>query len=95
MKTKDLFQKAGYDRRPFVILHGTNDSLMNNAAFPIAQCLSRASADAELAAALDRVVFVASRSVEKVWRSPVEQLHRLGFGDTIGSVTYMADGHGA
>jgi peptide/nickel transport system substrate-binding protein len=48
-KAKELFQKAGYDGRPVVILHATNIDFMNNAAQITAQRLRDIGINAQLA----------------------------------------------
>ena len=48
-KAKELFQKAGYDGRPVVVLHATNIDFMNNAALIIAQRLRETGVNVELA----------------------------------------------
>ncbi|HVL71057.1 MAG TPA: ABC transporter substrate-binding protein [Beijerinckiaceae bacterium] len=48
-KAKELFQKAGYDGRPVVILHATNIDFMNNAAQITAQRLREIGINAQLA----------------------------------------------
>jgi peptide/nickel transport system substrate-binding protein len=48
-KAKELFQKAGYDGRPVVLLHATNIDFMNNSAQIMAQRLRDAGINAQLA----------------------------------------------
>jgi peptide/nickel transport system substrate-binding protein len=48
-KAKELFQKAGYDGRPVVVLHATNIDFMNNAAQITAQRLRDIGINAQLA----------------------------------------------
>jgi peptide/nickel transport system substrate-binding protein len=48
-KAKELFQKAGYDGRPVVVLHATNIDYMNNAAQITAQRLREIGVNVELA----------------------------------------------
>jgi peptide/nickel transport system substrate-binding protein len=48
-KAKELFQKAGYDGRPVVVLHATNIDFMNNAAQIVAQRLRDIGINAQLA----------------------------------------------
>ncbi|HEX8167830.1 MAG TPA: ABC transporter substrate-binding protein [Beijerinckiaceae bacterium] len=48
-KAKELFQKAGYDGRPVVVLHATNIDYMNNAAQITAQRLREIGVNVQLA----------------------------------------------
>jgi peptide/nickel transport system substrate-binding protein len=48
-KAKELFQKAGYDGKPVMVLHATNIDFMNNSAQLVAQRLRDAGINAQLA----------------------------------------------
>jgi peptide/nickel transport system substrate-binding protein len=47
-RAKQLFQEAGYDGRPVIVLQATNISFMNNAALLIAQGLRQAGVNVQL-----------------------------------------------
>ena len=98
-KAKELFQKAGYDGRPVVILQATNISFMNNAALLVAQWLRAAGVNAELAAS-DWGGVVTRRAVKKApndggWNIFITWGSGEGFDNPIGFVAHMANGDAA
>ena len=95
-KAKELFQKAGYDGRPVVILQATNVAFMNNASLLIAQWLNEAGVNAELAAS-DWGAVVTRRAVKKPvseggWNIFITWGSGEGFDNPIGFVAHTANG---
>jgi peptide/nickel transport system substrate-binding protein len=95
-KARELFQKAGYDGRPVVILQATNIAFMNNASLLVAQWLKEAGVNAELAAS-DWGAVVTRRAVKKPvaeggWNIFITWGSGEGFDNPIGFVAHTANG---
>ena len=98
-KAKALFQQAGYDGRPVVILQATNVAWNNTAALLIAQWLREAGVNAELAAS-DWGGVVTRRAVKKPpseggWNIFVTWGSGEAFDNPIALAAHMASGETA
>ena len=95
-KAKELFQKAGYDGRPVVVLQATNISFMNNAALLIAQWLREAGVNAQLEAS-DWGAVVTRRAVKKPpneggWNIFITWGSGEGFDNPVSFLAHTANG---
>lgn len=95
-KAKELFQKAGYDGKPVLVLQATDHYLANPAGLLVAQWLRQAGVNVDLAA-MDWGALVSRRSVKKPpaeggWNIFSTTITGLTAADPIAFVGHAANG---
>lgn len=98
-KAKALFQKAGYDGKPVVVLQGTDHYLSNPAGLLVAQWLRQAGVNVDLAA-MDWGALLSRRAVRKPpseggWNIFSTTLTGMSLADPVAFVGHVTNGEKA